>query len=125
MAHFSSAELLEVDDVRDGIRVRLRTPCLEEGQLPELTDDLLDIAAHRHGPRLYLDFETVERLADDVSLRLAVLARRLEDSGDRLVLLGLRPELQSHLLDSGLDYCIDSSPVFPGGGTRGARYDSG
>jgi anti-anti-sigma factor len=104
MSNLSFAELLSFETVRDGTLVRLNGQELHEANARDLAEELFDVASKGNGPHLYLDFDAVETLSSYVLLRLIVLDRKLQDLGDRLVLLNTRPRVReaiqaSHLSD--------------------------
>lgn len=89
MASTFPAELLQVEDVRDGLVVRLQASSVGPSSVRELPGELFDLAFHRGGPHLYLDFAEVETLDADMLTRLVMLDWKLQSVGDRLILLNL------------------------------------
>lgn len=104
MSNLSFADLLTFETVHDGILVRLNGRELHESNARDLAEELFDVACKGSGPHLYLDFAAVESLSSYVLLRLIVLDKKLQDLGDRLVLINTRARVReaiqaSHLSD--------------------------
>jgi anti-anti-sigma regulatory factor len=87
MPDLSFADLLRVETVRDGTLVRFNNQDLAQANARDLADELYDLASKGNGPHLYLDLESVESLPRVILLRLIVLEKKLQDLGDRLVVL--------------------------------------
>jgi anti-anti-sigma regulatory factor len=87
MSNLSCADLLNVTEVSDGILVRFNDRELHETNARDLAEEVFDAANRGNGPHLYLDFAGVEMVSSYVMLRLIVLDKKLQDLGDRLVLL--------------------------------------
>jgi len=93
MYYTAQTGLFLVEDVPDGLLVRLHAATLGRHNAHDLAEELVDVAFHRGGPNLYLDFREVLGVSEYVVLRLVVLHWKLQSMGDRLVLLNLRPEV--------------------------------
>ncbi len=87
MSNLSFADLLSVETVRDGTLVRFHSRDLNSPSARDLADELFDLACKGSGPHLYLDLGGVESLTRYLLLRLIVLEQKLQDIGDRLIVL--------------------------------------
>jgi len=94
MSSLSFAELLTVESLPDGTLVRFNHPHLTRASARELAAELFDLARRGNGPHLYVDLKGVDALTSQVLLRLIVLNRKLQDLGDRLILLNPQPHVR-------------------------------
>lgn len=94
MSNLSYPDLLSFETVSDGILVRVHGQELHEANARDVAEDLFDAASKGSGPHLYLDCGDVESLSSYVMLRLIVLNKKLQDLGDRLVILNTRPRVR-------------------------------
>jgi anti-anti-sigma regulatory factor len=85
MSNLSLAALLNAEPVHDGIVVRFNSQDLKEANARQLAEGLFDLAAKGSGP--HLDFGEVDSLTRCLMLRLTILDKKLQDLGDRLILL--------------------------------------
>ena len=89
MSLYTLSHLWEVEDVEDGISVRLTHRDLDVQTLSILADELTEIALESGRPTLYLDFGRVNLLNSVVIGKLFAVDRRLREAGGRLVLCNL------------------------------------
>jgi anti-anti-sigma factor len=94
MSLYTVSHLWEVEDVEDGISVRLTHRDLDVQTLSILADELSEIALESGRPKLYLDFGRVNLLTSVVIGKLFAVDRRLRDAGGRLVLCNLDPTVR-------------------------------
>ncbi len=97
----------EVQEVADGILVKVTHRDLDAGTAMLLFDDLLELAQERGRHNLYLDCGLVEFLSSAVLGRLMLLDRKLRDAGGRLTLFSLNPQLKELLQFSRLSDFLD------------------
>jgi anti-anti-sigma regulatory factor len=102
MSNLTFADLLSVDSVRDGMQVRFHMRHLNEANARELMAELFELAARGSGPYLYLDLSEVESLTYHILMRLIVLSKKLQDLGDRLLLLNPSPRVREAIATSHL-----------------------
>jgi anti-sigma B factor antagonist len=107
----------EVQDVEDGIMVKVTHRDLDAGTAVLLFDDLLELAQESGQPHLYLDFGAVESLSSAVLGRLILLDRRLRDAGGRLTLFSLNPQVKELL------YCCHLTDLLDVRGIPLPRWD--
>jgi anti-anti-sigma regulatory factor len=79
----------QVQDVEDGIIVKLTEQDLDSA----MVDELLDLALESGRPNLCLDLLEVRAISGTVAAKLFSLDRRLRRAGSRLVLCNLAPLL--------------------------------
>lgn len=79
----------QVEDLDDGVIVKLSQRDLDEAE----TDELLELVLESGRPNLYLDLMDVRRLSGGGARKLFALDRRLRRQGGRLVLCHLCPLL--------------------------------
>ena len=84
----------EVQEIEDGIVVKLTQRDLDVQTVSILADELLELALESGMSRLHLDFAKVTILTSLVLGKLTALDRRLRETGGRLVLCNLTPGLQ-------------------------------
>jgi anti-anti-sigma regulatory factor len=113
MSHFSSQDLLQVETLRDGVFVHYCTEALDRANAGALAEDLSDLAKAGCGPYLYLDLAEVQSLSRYILLRLAVLDRRLQELGDRLIVFNPQPEVCATFLASGLTPLLEIRAGLP------------
>jgi anti-anti-sigma regulatory factor len=94
MSNLSLAELWNVEPVCDGVLVHFHGRGLNEANARELSAELFQLAMQGSGPHLYLDLEEVETVPRQVLMRFSVLDRKLQDLGDRLILLNPRSRVR-------------------------------
>jgi anti-anti-sigma regulatory factor len=82
--HFVS-HAWQVQDVEDGIVVKLTEQDLDAA----LADELLDLAMESGRPNLYLDLLQVRALSGSIAGKLFGLDRQLRRNGGRLILCNL------------------------------------
>ena len=85
MSLYTLSHLWEVEDVEDGISVRLTPRDLDVQTLSILADELTEIALESGRPNLYLDFGRVNLLTSVVIGKLFAVNRRLREAGGRLL----------------------------------------
>jgi len=91
MSLYVLSHLWEVNDVEDGISVRLTHRDMDAQTLSILADELSELALESGRPTLYLDFGEVHLLTSVVIGKLFAVERRLREAGGRLVLCNLDP----------------------------------
>jgi anti-anti-sigma factor len=94
MSLYTLSHLWEVEDVEDGISVRLTPRDLDVHTLSILADELTELALESGRPNLYLDFGRVNLLTSVVIGKLFAVDRRLREAGGRLVLCRLDPAVR-------------------------------
>ena len=81
MSLYTLSHLWEVEDVEDGIAVRLTPRDLDVETLAILADELTELALESGRPKLYLDFGRVNLLTSVVIGKLFAVDRRLREAG--------------------------------------------
>lgn len=107
MSLYTLSHLWEVEDVEDGIAVRLTHRDLDVQTLSILADELTEIALESGRPTLYLDFGRVNLLTSVVIGKLFAVDRRLREAGGRLVLCNLDSAVRG--VFQALSWPIDST----------------
>jgi anti-anti-sigma factor len=94
MSLYVLSHLWEVNDVEDGISVRLTHRDMDAQTLSILADELSELALESGRPTLYLDFGELNFLTSVVIGKLFAVERRLREAGGLLVLIDLDPTLR-------------------------------
>jgi anti-anti-sigma factor len=111
MSLYNLSHPWDVQEVPDGLRVRITPRDLDVHTLSIFTDECLELALENDLPRLYLDFGKVNILTSVVLGKLVALDRRLHQVGGRLVLCNLNGVLQQ--LFRAVNWQGDGTPEGP------------
>ncbi len=107
MATESLVNSWSIQDVEDGILVRVlyREVDARTGLL--LVDELFELTQQRDRANLYLDFGEVELLSSAVLAHLLILDRTLKETGRHLTIFSLNPFVRGLLQVSRLTNLLD------------------
>jgi len=101
------ARLWAVQDVDDGVLVRVLYHDLDARTALLLIDELFELVQESGRPNLYLDFGEVDHLSSAVLNQLLVLDRTLRDAGGHLSLFSFNPCVREMLRATRLTDLLD------------------
>jgi anti-anti-sigma regulatory factor len=90
-----------VQEIADGILVKIGYRDLDVKTLSVLADELYGLALESDRPTLYLDFSEVQYVPSVVAGKLFALGRKLQEIGGHLILCNLNPVVRELLADEG------------------------
>jgi len=87
----------QVEDVADGIVVRVSRRDLDEETQALLSDELYELTLESGQAKLYLDLGELHSLPGGVVDKIYALNRRMRERNGKLVLCGLKPAVREML----------------------------
>jgi len=87
----------QVEDVADGIVVRVSRRDLDEETQARLADELFELTLESGRAKLYLDLGELHSLPGGVVDQIFALNRRMRERNGKLVLCGLKPGVREQL----------------------------